>query len=153
MLAKDFGGSQGCTYAQKIVGKSPGLLPTEWWRRRVVWHPLTGPFKNLCLCNRLFCFFQYNHCLLSFVQQNALAQLVTRCLEKPKSLGSIPRSPYLFNIIFFYMIRCSCVQQVHHMPSAPSHQIINKADPMPSPWRSIIGLVKLVVLDLESQRG
>ena len=45
MLAVDFGEMQAYTYTQKTVGKSIGLLPTEGGRRRVVWHPLTGPFK------------------------------------------------------------------------------------------------------------
>ena len=36
---------RGYSYIRLSVGKSLGLLPTEGGRRRVAWHPLTGPFE------------------------------------------------------------------------------------------------------------
>ena len=106
----------------------------------IAWHPVIRPFKNSRVLIIVILFFHYNNCLLFYIQKNKPAQTVSARSEKPKGMGSIPRSPHSFNIIFPCMFMCAGFSCDHHTPSSFNHQISSMPDPTHITWRSTIHL-------------
>ena len=101
----------------------------------------------------MFCVFPYNAFLLFYVQLTRPAQLVSVQGEKAKGPGFDPQVPIFANVIFFYIIRYTCVQRDHHMPSSFNQQISSKLDPRAILGRSMMHSSQANAQDLESQHG
>ena len=70
--------------------------------------------------SRIIARFAYNdYCPLN-VQPNALVQLVANVYYRYWDLGSIPRSPTLFNNFSCNMFLCSASSRDHHTTPSPS---------------------------------
>ena len=151
MLVGDSGNTQGYSYRLLSVGKSPWLLPTERGRRRVAWHPLTGPFENSRAGKLMCCVFQYNHYFYLLYNISALVQLVSGREKRLKGLGSIPRSPILFHNILSCIIMRMYRPKDHHGPSPFNHQIAHNLDPQAITWRTMMHPGQLATLNQKSQ--